>query len=96
MGTAGLPGSDAVVVLGPATAKGLEFDAVVVVEPAEVAALDNGLRHLYVAMTRAVQHLGIVHAQPLPPALRSPGWALADGFEQQDGGRRAHVHRVGP
>ncbi len=69
VGPSGLPGGDAVAVLGPATAKGLEFDAVVVVEPAEIAALDNGLRHLYVAMTRAVQHLGIVHTRPLPSAL---------------------------
>ncbi len=73
VGSAGLPGADAVAVLGPATAKGLEFDAVVVVEPAEIAALDNGLRHLYVAMTRAVQHLGIVHTQPLPAALTLDG-----------------------
>ncbi len=69
VGPSGLPGDDAVAVLGPATAKGLEFDAVVVVEPAEIAEADNGLRHLYVAMTRAVQHLGIVHTRPLPGAL---------------------------
>ena len=69
VGPSGLPGGDAVAVLGPATAKGLEFDAVVVVEPAEIAALDNGLRHLYVAMTRAIQHLGVVHTRPLPTAL---------------------------
>jgi len=72
VGPSGLPGADAVAVLGPATAKGLEFDAVVVVEPAEIAALDNGLRHLYVAMTRAVQHLGLVHTRPLPAALTTP------------------------
>ena len=44
-------------------------DAVVVVEPAAIAELPNGLRHLYVALTRAVQHLGVVHARPLPPEL---------------------------
>jgi len=69
VGGAGLPGREAVALLSPAAVKGLEFDAVVVVEPAEITELDSGLRHLYVSMTRAVQHLGIVHARPLPAAL---------------------------
>jgi superfamily I DNA/RNA helicase len=52
------------------TAKGLEFDAVVVVEPAAIADERlHGLRALYVALTRAVQMLHIVHARPLPPEL---------------------------
>ncbi len=51
-------------------AKGLEFDAVVVVEPALIAGDDRrGLRLLYVAMTRPIQHLSVVHALPLPDAL---------------------------
>jgi DNA helicase IV len=51
-------------------AKGLEFDAVVVVEPAAIAGEDRrGLRLLYVAMTRPIQHLSVVHARPLPSAL---------------------------
>ncbi len=51
-------------------AKGLEFDAVVVVEPAAIAGGDRrGLRLLYVAMTRPIQHLSIVHAAPLPDPL---------------------------
>jgi DNA helicase IV len=51
-------------------AKGLEFDAVVVVEPAAIAGDDRrGLRLLYVAMTRPIRHLSIVHAQPLPSPL---------------------------
>jgi DNA helicase IV len=51
-------------------AKGLEFDAVVVVEPALIAGSDpRGLRLLYVAMTRPIQHLSIVHALPLPAPL---------------------------
>jgi DNA helicase IV len=51
-------------------AKGLEFDAVVVVEPAAIAGDDRrGLRLLYVAMTRPIQHLSMVHAQPLPAPL---------------------------
>ncbi len=69
VGGAGLPGGQAVALVLPQAVKGLEFDAVVVVEPAEIVDLDAGLRHLYVAMTRAVQHLGIVHTRPLPPEL---------------------------
>jgi DNA helicase IV len=54
-----------------AAAKGLEFDATVVLEPSEIVGDDKrGLRLLYVAMTRPIQHLSIVHAEPLPPALR--------------------------
>jgi DNA helicase IV len=60
-----------ITVLPAPTAKGLEFDAVVVVEPAEIAGDSaRGLRLLYVALTRPIQHLTVVHAQPLPPALR--------------------------
>jgi DNA helicase IV len=64
-----LPG---VTVLAPPDAKGLEFDAVVVVEPAAIAGgTAQGLRLLYVALTRAVQELIVVHAGPLPAALGS-------------------------
>ena len=58
-----------VTVLEPATAKGLEFDAVIVVEPARFEDLPNGLRLLYIALTRAVQRLSIVHSRPLPAPL---------------------------
>jgi DNA helicase IV len=61
--------------LVPASAvKGLEFDQVVLVEPAEIAdpALGPaGLRRLYTALTRAVLGLTIVHTRPLPAALGS-------------------------
>ncbi len=61
-----------ITVLPAATAKGLEFDAVVVVEPAVIAGgTARGLRLLYVALTRPIQHLTVVHAQPLPTALRT-------------------------
>jgi DNA helicase IV len=54
-------------------AKGLEFDHVVVFEPAAIAAaepdLGTGLRRLYVVLTRAVSTLTVVHAQPLPEQL---------------------------
>ncbi len=51
--------------------KGLELDAVVVVEPARMVAEEHqGLRALYVALTRATRRLSIVHADPLPEMLR--------------------------
>jgi DNA helicase IV len=55
----------------PATlAKGLEFDAVVVAEPARIVAAEpRGLQRLYVILTRAVSRLHVVHAQPLPNPL---------------------------
>ena len=55
----------------PATlAKGLEFDAVVVAEPARIVAAEpRGVQRLYVALTRAVSSLHIVHTEPLPAAL---------------------------
>ncbi len=55
-----LPGSSAVALLEPDQAKGLEFDAVIVVDPDAIEAGEYGLRRLYVAMTRAVQSLTIV------------------------------------
>ncbi len=55
----------------PESAKGLEFDAVIVVEPAAIAAVgDHGLRLLYIALTRAVRTLTLIHADPLPAPLR--------------------------
>ena len=58
----------------PATlAKGLEFDSVVLLEPARIVAAEPtrvaGLRRLYVVLTRAVSRLRIVHAEPLPDEL---------------------------
>ena len=51
-------------------AKGLEFDQVIVVEPARIAASEaRGLQRLYVALTRAVTRLTVIHADPLPEAL---------------------------
>ncbi|EID52518.1 DNA/RNA helicase, superfamily I [Saccharomonospora xinjiangensis XJ-54] len=51
-------------------AKGLEFDAVIVVDPESIAtATARGLNDVYVALTRATQRLGIVHTAPPMPAL---------------------------
>jgi DNA helicase IV len=79
----GDPLAAAVAVFTPTEAKGLEFDAVVVAEPGEVAGADvAGLRSLYVALTRATRFLAVVYHQPLPPPLRpfaasAPGAPLA-------------------
>jgi DNA helicase IV len=57
-------------VLTPRQAKGLEFDHVVVVEPAAIGDDgDRGLRELYVALTRPTKTLVVVHARPLPEPL---------------------------
>jgi DNA helicase IV len=57
-------------ILTPRQAKGLEFDHVVVVEPAAIAdERDRGLRELYVALTRPTKTLVVVHSRPLPDAL---------------------------
>jgi superfamily I DNA/RNA helicase len=50
--------------------KGLEFDAVVVVEPADVlAASARGANDLYVALTRPTQRLRVLHSDPLPAGM---------------------------
>jgi DNA helicase IV len=72
------------VVLPADETNGLEFDSVVVVEPALIAAVGGaagegppvattrGLRTLYVAITRPTRRLAIVHAEPLPVPLVIP------------------------
>ena len=66
--------SHPVAVLTPRQAKGLEFDCVVVVEPAEiVAGSPRGLSDLYVALTRATRRLAVVHTGDLPEPLAHLG-----------------------
>ena len=60
---------DGVEVHAPDTVKGLEFDGVVVVEPAELVGGPAGTAPLYIALTRATTHLAVVHAAPLPEPL---------------------------
>jgi DNA helicase IV len=71
---AGRPGTS--VVIGPpgvpgavlaSETKGLEFDAVLVVDPAAILA--DSAADLYVALTRATQRLGVLHEGALPAAL---------------------------
>ncbi len=67
----GAPGADSVLTLVPVTlAKGLEYDHVVVVEPATIAGAEaRGLQRLYVALTRAVSRLTVLYSEPLPDPL---------------------------
>ncbi|MER5554279.1 ATP-binding domain-containing protein [Streptomyces sp. NPDC002793] len=61
---------EAVSVLAAAQAKGMEYDHVLVVEPATIADRGPaGLRQLYVALTRSTQSLTVLHTAPLPDAL---------------------------
>jgi DNA helicase IV len=67
IGVDGVEAPGRVTLLPAGLAKGLEYDHVVVVEPAEIAdAETRGLHRLYVALTRAVSRLDIVHRRPLP------------------------------
>jgi DNA helicase IV len=63
--------TEARVTVVPATiVKGLEYDHVIVVEPADIVAAEpRGLHRLYVVLTRAVSRLSVVHARPMPAPL---------------------------
>ncbi|WP_337059324.1 HelD family protein [Kineococcus sp. G2] len=58
-------------VLDVQRAKGLEFDVVVLVEPAAVLRRPRGANDLYVALTRATQRLLVLHAEDLPASMAS-------------------------
>jgi DNA helicase IV len=73
---AGTVANDAVALDAPVSvltverAKGLEFDGVVLVEPARILAESpRGVNDLYVALTRPTQRLVVAHSEPLPPGL---------------------------
>jgi len=71
VGVAPQDGLEAPVTIVPVgLVKGLELDAVVVVEPARIVAEEaQGMRALYVALTRATKALAVVHVEALPEAL---------------------------
>ena len=71
-GEASRTGIDAQVNLVPVRlVKGIELDSVVVVEPRRIVDEEpQGLRSLYVALTRATQRLTVLHAEPLPSVLQ--------------------------
>ncbi|MDO2970288.1 RNA polymerase recycling motor ATPase HelR [Mycobacteroides abscessus] len=65
IGPPGVPGT-----VPASETKGLEFDAVLVVEPERILADGpRGAAELYVALTRATQRLGVLHVAPLPQPL---------------------------
>ncbi len=73
-------------------AKGLEFDDVIVVEPGRIAAQPRGLHRLYVALTRAVSRLTVLHSEPLPAALAGrPGGPVAAGRRAAQLSRRGRL-----
>ncbi|MEV6657896.1 RNA polymerase recycling motor ATPase HelR [Nocardia fluminea] len=66
IGPPGVPGT-----VPASETKGLEFDAVLVVDPQRILADGpRGAAELYVALTRATQRLGVLHEGPLPASLR--------------------------
>ncbi|MEO6884802.1 MAG: AAA family ATPase [Jatrophihabitantaceae bacterium] len=71
-----------VTVIPASEAKGLEFDFVMLLEPAEIVSAEAsrpaGLRRLYVVLTRAVTQLVVLHDQPLP-------WELTGVIEPLEG-----------
>lgn len=62
---------DAITVLHPDDARGLEFDAVIVVEPSAFASNFGRQGPLYTALSRANRSLTVIHAAPLPDALKA-------------------------
>jgi hypothetical protein len=59
-----------IVLLGARQAKGLEFDSVLIADPAAIlASSSRGASDLYVAMTRSTQRLGILHPGPPPEQI---------------------------
>ncbi|HTF12006.1 MAG TPA: AAA family ATPase [Asanoa sp.] len=62
--------AERVTVVPASVVKGLEYDHVVVVEPAAIVAAEpRGLHRLYVVLTRAVSRLAVLHTAPLPAPL---------------------------
>ena len=61
--------------------KGLEVDAAIVVEPGRIVAEEvQGIRSLYVALTRATKRVAVVHEEPLPEML---GDSRGSGLDAQ-------------
>ncbi|ADB33393.1 Superfamily I DNA and RNA helicase-like protein [Kribbella flavida DSM 17836] len=62
--------ADRLTVVPASLAKGLEYDHVIVVEPADVVEAEpRGMNRLYVVLTRAVSRLDVLHHRPLPIGL---------------------------
>lgn len=60
-----------IVVIDPHEAKGLEFDGVIIVEPAALLAGASGrVGDLYVSMTRPTRRLRLITSEPLPAGIQ--------------------------
>ncbi|GAA2233989.1 AAA family ATPase [Rarobacter faecitabidus] len=59
-------GKQRLTIATPGQVKGLEFDVVVVHEPARILSAGNGAADLFVALSRPTQRLIVVHSDPLP------------------------------
>ncbi|MFI6043939.1 HelD family protein [Nocardia sp. NPDC051321] len=70
--------SDRLSLIPVTLAKGLEFDTVLVIEPSRIVnAEPRGLQRLYVALTRAVSNLRVIHADVLPePLVQEPAMSV--------------------
>ncbi|WP_328325212.1 AAA family ATPase [Kribbella sp. NBC_00382] len=67
-------GDGRVAVVPAALAKGLEYDHVIVIEPAAIIEAEpRGLNRLYVVLTRAVSRLDVLHSRALPQELDGTG-----------------------
>lgn len=97
-GDVGERNREAVSVLAAAQVKGMEYDHVLVVEPATIADRGPaGLRQLYVALTRSTQSLTVLHTAPLPEALTGSGDAQAPTVPhaRPEGGEVGRLPRIG-
>lgn len=82
------PRREAVSVLAAAQAKGMEYDHVLVVEPATIADRGPaGLRQLYIALTRSTQSLTVLHTSPLPEILTNTDAAPEVPATETESGR---------
>ena len=78
--------TEPVTLLDVAAAKGLEFDSVIVVEPAAIVAdTPEGLRALFVALTRPTRRLVAVNFRPLPESLAQGLARARSGFGEGPG-----------
>ncbi len=87
---------EVVSVLPAAQAKGMEYDHVLVVEPATIADRGPaGLRQLYIALTRSTQSLAVLHASPLPAALVNTFDVADSSSAEADPGPTRDVPKIG-
>lgn len=59
----------------PSASKGLEFDAVLVVDPHAITDRSRGWNALYVAMTRCTQELGLIAVRTVATELEELVWS---------------------